>query len=76
MFYFRSPVSWHRWSNKDKIGELDMKYFTVENVIFVCVIAGVLTAFAGLWCHNIAAFSIGIVVGGLLPIVVAEIWSE
>ena len=52
-----------------------MKYVSVENVIFVCVIAGALVALAGLWCHNITAFSIGIVVGGILPIVVAEIWK-
>lgn len=50
-----------------------MKYFTVENVIFVCVIAGALVSLAGLWCHNITAFSVGIFVGGIMPIVVAEI---
>ena len=53
-----------------------MKYVSIENIVFVCVSAGVLTAFTGLWLHNVVAFSVGIFVGGIMPIVVAEIWSE
>jgi hypothetical protein len=48
----------------------------VENIIFVCVIAGVCTAIAGLWCHDLVAFSIGLFVGGFMPMVVAEIWAD
>ena len=53
-----------------------MKYISVENFIFVCVIAGVLTAFAGLWCHNLVALCIGLFVGCFMPIVAAGIWSK
>lgn len=53
-----------------------MKYVSFENIIFVCVIAGVVTAFAGLWCHDLVAFCVGIFVGGFMPMVVAEIWSS
>ena len=49
---------------------------SVEDIIFACVIAGTLTAFAGLWCHNYVVFCIGIMVGGFLPMVVAEIFSR
>jgi hypothetical protein len=53
-----------------------MKYVSVENIIFVCVIAGMLTAFAGLWCNDLVVFCIGLMVGGFMPMVVAEIWSS
>ena len=53
-----------------------MKYISVENIIFVCVIAGTLTTFAGLWCHCIPAFCIGLMVGGFMPVVIAGIWSK
>ena len=53
-----------------------MKYVSVENVIFVCVIAGAFTTFAGLWCHNLVAFCVGLMVGGFIPLVVAEIFSR
>ena len=53
-----------------------MKYVSFENIIFVCVIAGVLTAFAGLWCHSLVALCIGLFVGGFMPLVVAGVWSR
>lgn len=53
-----------------------MKYFSIENIIFACVIAGALASLIGLWLHNVIVFSVGIVVGGILPTILAEIWSN
>ena len=47
-----------------------------ENIIFMCVIAGAFASLTGLWLHNVVVFSVGIVVGGIMPTVVAEIFRN
>ena len=53
-----------------------MKYVSFENVIFVCVIAGFLTAFTGLLCHDLVVLCIGLFVGGIAPMLLAEFWNK
>ena len=53
-----------------------MKYLMFESFLFFCVICGILSCFAGLWFGNLPALTIGLVVGGLIPILLAELYAS